>query len=123
MKALWAKAQSIYSDLTAFIPYRENCCTRFIIKIKLGVFSGTGIKHQLARRKGNAMYNWSVDEKYLARYPQKYKLWKLEQQLSYGLEGEKVSRSEIISHWPYLQKRLDPQRRKFLEFLLWPKLS
>jgi hypothetical protein len=69
------------------------------------------------------MYNWSVDEKYLARYPRKYKLWKLEQLLCYGLEGKKVSSSEIKNNWSYLKKRLDPQRRKFLEFLLWPKPS
>lgn len=64
------------------------------------------------------MYNWSVDEKYLARFPKKYKLWKLEQLLSYGLEGKKLAKSEILGNWGYLKKRLDPKRLAFLKFIL-----
>jgi len=69
------------------------------------------------------MYNWSVDENYLKKFPKKYRLWRLEQMLSYGLDGEKIKRRELLTHWEYLKKRLDPQRRRFLEFLLWNKLS
>lgn len=69
------------------------------------------------------MHNWSVDEKYLSRFPKKYKLWRLEQMLSYGLDGEKLDEKEIITNWEYLKKRLDPKRRQLFEFLLWPKLS
>lgn len=69
------------------------------------------------------MYNWSVDETYLRKFPKQYRLWKLEQMLSYGLDGEKVDKKEVISNWNYLKKRLDPQRLRLLEFLLWPKQS
>jgi len=69
------------------------------------------------------MYNWSVDEKYLKKFPKKYKLWCLEQTISYGLDGDRLDKNEVMMNWNYLKKRLDPQRRKFLEFLLWPKQS
>ena len=69
------------------------------------------------------MHNWSVDEKYLKKFPKKYKLWRLEQTISYGLDGDKLDKDEVIANWDYLKKLLDPERRRFLEFLLWPKLS
>lgn len=69
------------------------------------------------------MYNWSVDEAYLKKYPRQYQLWKLEQTISYGLDGQKLDKKEVIAHWDYLKKRLDPRRRRFLEFLLWNKVS
>jgi len=66
------------------------------------------------------MKNWSVDENYLRKFPEKHKLWKLEQQLSYGLdEGEKISRRDLTKNWKYLKNRLDPKRRDFIKFLLW----
>ena len=66
------------------------------------------------------MKNWSVDENYLKKFPQKYKLWKLEQQLCYGLDkGERISRRELIKYWPIINGRLDPNRREFIKFLLW----
>ena len=66
------------------------------------------------------MKNWSVDEKHLKKFPKKYRLWKLEQQLSYGLDkGEKISRSGLIKNWPQLGPRLDPKRRDFVKFILW----
>ncbi|MBI5356474.1 hypothetical protein HZB78_02575 [Candidatus Collierbacteria bacterium] len=66
------------------------------------------------------MKNWSVDEKYLKKFPKKYRLWKLEQQLSYGLgEGEKIDKKELLANWEALRGRLDPGRREFIRFLLW----
>jgi len=69
------------------------------------------------------MYNWSVDEKYLKKFPKQYKLWRLEQMVSYGLDGDKLNKDELIANWDYLKRRIDSKRRKFLEFLLWPNLS
>lgn len=69
------------------------------------------------------MHNWSVDLKTLGKYPQKYKLWRMEQMLSYGLDGEKLDKKEVIANWNYLKRRLDLKRRQLIEFLLWPKLS
>lgn len=69
------------------------------------------------------MYNWSVDENYIKKFPKKYKLWKLEQMLSYGLGGDKLNKKEIIKNWNYLKNRLDTERRELLEYLLWKRLS
>lgn len=69
------------------------------------------------------MHNWSVDENYLKKFPKKYKLWRLEQLISYGLDGEKLDRKEVVANWEYLKKRLDPKRKELIEFLLWPKQS
>ena len=41
-----------------------------------------------------SMYNWSVDEKYLRKFPNKYKLWCLEQTISYGLDGDKLKKKK-----------------------------
>ena len=41
------------------------------------------------------MKNWSVDEKQLKQYPEKYKLWKMEQLINYGLdEDEKLGKKD-----------------------------
>ena len=69
------------------------------------------------------MYNWSVDENYLKKYPKKYELWKLEQLISYGLDKEKLDKKKVIANWKYLKNRLDPKRKEFIEYLLWPKQS
>lgn len=68
------------------------------------------------------MNNWSVDVGYLKKFPEKYRLWKLEQMLSWGLGGEKISKKEVIKNWDYLKTRLDRGRRELLEYLLWRKL-
>lgn len=65
------------------------------------------------------MRNWSVDEKYLKKYPEKYKTWRLVQLLSYGLDEERLEKNEIIKFWPKIEKQLDPVRAEFLKFLLW----
>lgn len=48
--------------------------------------------------------------------------WKLERQLTYGLEpNEKLARRDLIAYWNNL--KIDHDRRAFLELLLWPKKS
>ena len=63
------------------------------------------------------MYNWSVDEKHLKKYPEKYKIWKLEQMINWGLGGEKISEVLLRRYWHKLF--LDPVKKKYLSFLLW----
>jgi len=66
------------------------------------------------------MYNWSVDEKKFKREdPEGYKIWKLERMINWGLGDEKISERLLRKHWKKLY--LDPETKKFLEFLLWPK--
>lgn len=65
------------------------------------------------------MYNWSVDEKHLQKYPEKYKIWKLEQMINWGLGGEKLNRRLLLKYWNKLF--MDEPTRNYLKFLLWPK--
>lgn len=70
-----------------------------------------------------SMRNWSVDEDYLKKFPLKYKLWKLVQSLSYGLDDEKLNKTEVIKYWGKIKDQLDPARRDYLNFLLWGNQS
>lgn len=66
------------------------------------------------------MHNWSVDEKAFKKAdPEGYKIWRIQQLINYGLDGEKLSRKEVKKYWHKLY--LDPTTKKFLAFLLWPK--
>jgi hypothetical protein len=67
------------------------------------------------------MYNWSVDLERLKQYQEQFLIWKLGQLINFGLGGEKLDRPLVIKYWDRL--RLDPSRRRFLEFLLWDKRS
>lgn len=63
------------------------------------------------------MYNWSVDEKKLIKNQQQYTIWKLEQMVNFGLNGEKIKIQEIKRHFSKLN--IDPHRRKFLKYILY----
>jgi hypothetical protein len=67
------------------------------------------------------MYNWSLDLKRLEKYPQKAILWKIEQAINFGLNKERLDKTIIKKYWKKLH--IDPLRRKFLKFLLWPEKS
>lgn len=67
------------------------------------------------------MYNWSVDIKSLNKDPKSAEIWRLEQAINFGLNGEKLNRALIKKHWNRL--RLDPARKKFFKLLLWRKKS
>lgn len=68
------------------------------------------------------MINWSTDEKtFKKKYPKEYKLWRLTQLINYGLDGEKLDEKEVKRAWPKIKDRLDPDRRKTMEFFLWDK--
>lgn len=62
------------------------------------------------------MKNWSVDTKFLSKYPQKYTLWKFEQLINFGLGKEKLNRFKLKKCLTKLD--IDPQKRKYLKFLL-----
>jgi len=68
------------------------------------------------------MYNWSTDIKKLSKYPEKYKIWRLETLINYGLDGEKLDKEEIKRMWDNIKDGLDPYKRRALEYLLWGKL-
>lgn len=69
------------------------------------------------------MYNWSSDEeKFKKEAPEEYKLWRLTQLINYGLDGEKLDREEVKKAWPKIKDRLDPYKKRLLEYLLWKRL-
>ena len=67
------------------------------------------------------MYNWSTDTTELKKYPEKYTIWKLEQLIDFGLDGEKLNKKHLIKYWDEL--RIDPKKRDALAFFLWEKQS
>ena len=62
------------------------------------------------------MRNWSVATDELKKHPLQYKRWQIEQQINFGLQGDKLDRDEVAKHLPYL--RLDPDKKQFIQFLL-----
>jgi hypothetical protein len=67
------------------------------------------------------MRNWSTDTAELKKDKKKYAIWRLEQMVNFGLDGEKISRAELIKFWPNL--KIDEYKKKFLALLLWPNQS
>jgi hypothetical protein len=69
------------------------------------------------------MYNWSVDEKkFKKENPEGYKIWKLEQMINYGAPGEKISDKLVRKYWEKIKDRIDPYKRRLIEYLLWGKI-
>lgn len=62
------------------------------------------------------MYNWSTDTKKLSKYPEKYAVWKLEQLINFGLNGQKIKVAELKKYFSKLN--IDPKKRKYLSFLI-----
>jgi hypothetical protein len=67
------------------------------------------------------MYNWSVDAAELRKNPKKALIWRLEQTVNFGLNGQKLSKTLLKKYWKQLH--IDPSRKRFLKFLLWPEKS
>ncbi len=67
------------------------------------------------------MYNWNTDTTELKKNPEKYAIWKMEQMINYGLDGEKLDTKLVIKYWDKL--RIDQQKRDLLAFLIWQKRS
>lgn len=68
------------------------------------------------------MHNWSVDEEKLKKDPEAYQIWRLEQLVNYGLDGERIQRNLLEKYWDRIFIE-DPHRRDFLSLLLWGKKS
>lgn len=62
------------------------------------------------------MKNWNTDTATLKKDPEKYAIWKLEQLVNFGLDGEKIKKKELRKYWDKL--RLDPAKKAFLKLLL-----
>lgn len=62
------------------------------------------------------MYNWSTDTTKLSKNKDKFTIWKLEQLINFGLNGELLPRVKLKKFLPVLD--IDPQKKKYLQFLL-----
>lgn len=63
------------------------------------------------------MRNWSTDEKAVKKMsPDARNIWRLEQLINYGLEGEKLPIDQLKKYWSKIN--IDPSHRVFLQFLL-----
>jgi len=63
------------------------------------------------------MKNWSTNIKKLSANPAKLAIWKLEQMVNFGLDGKKLSASDLKKYW--LKLNLDPDKKKYLKRLLY----
>ncbi|MBM3208884.1 hypothetical protein FJZ40_01125 [Candidatus Shapirobacteria bacterium] len=69
------------------------------------------------------VWHWSVDvKKFQKENPRAFRLWRLEQLINYGPQGEKLSRKEIRKYWRELKERIDPEEKRLIEFFLWRKV-
>ena len=67
------------------------------------------------------MYNWSTDTTELQKHPEQYTVWKLEQLLNYGLNGNKIPEKELKKYLNLLN--IDPNTRRFLKLLLYENID
>jgi len=63
------------------------------------------------------MKNWSTDTKRLLMDPKKYTIWKLEQMINFGLDGEKLPEKILKDNFNKLN--IDSLKKEFLKKLLW----
>jgi len=59
------------------------------------------------------MYNWSTDEKYLKKFPEEYKKWRLLQLINYGLDGEKLNLMELKKYWSEISEEIVDENIKY----------
>ena len=57
------------------------------------------------------MYNWNTDTTTLRKNPEKYQIWRLEQLINFGLNGEKINTGQLKNTGPIFN--LDPQKKKY----------
>ncbi|OGN08034.1 MAG: hypothetical protein A2750_01005 [Candidatus Yanofskybacteria bacterium RIFCSPHIGHO2_01_FULL_45_42] len=64
------------------------------------------------------MYNWSTDEeKFKKEDPEGHKIWRIEQMVNFGLDGDKIPEEELRHYWDKIN--IDPARRKLLNLILY----
>lgn len=67
------------------------------------------------------MYNWNTDLSKMDKKSESFTIWKLNQLINFGLNGEKLDLKLTKKYWSKLS--LDPQRKKFLALIIWPYMT
>jgi hypothetical protein len=62
------------------------------------------------------MYNWNTDISKWDKKSESFIIWKLEQLINFGLNGEKLDLKLVKKYWKNLH--LDSHRKKFLKLIL-----
>ena len=62
------------------------------------------------------MKNWSTNTKELEKNPATFAIWKMEQLINFGLDGEKIKIGDLKKYWNVL--KIDPSKKKFLSLFL-----
>lgn len=65
------------------------------------------------------MHNWSTDIKEIRKDKAGYSKWKMEQSINFGMGNSKIKKQKLVQLMPSLD--IDPAKKKYLSFLLWPK--
>lgn len=93
-------------------------------KVQGGLNKSRYISYLITSKDGiyKCMYNWNVDISKLKENPEKHAIWKLEQSINFGLNGEKLKIDLLKKYWSKLTT-IDSQRKRLLEMWLWPKQS
>lgn len=65
------------------------------------------------------MYNWNTDLSSFDKKSPEFTIWKLNQLINFGLNGEKINFNLVKKYWGELS--LDKNRKKFLRALIWGK--
>lgn len=66
------------------------------------------------------MKNWNTDT---SKFPTRKdkKVWELVQKIEYGLDGEPLSKKDILTYWNRIKYMIAPENKRLLEFYLWGK--
>lgn len=67
------------------------------------------------------MHNWNTDTSKWNKKSSSFKIWKLEQLINFGLNGEKLDSNLLKKYWSKIYA--DTPTKNYLKLLLWPKLS
>lgn len=67
------------------------------------------------------MRNWYAKKSEESRNDDIGIIWQLNQLINFGITDRKIKINHIRRYWNKLT--LDPKRKHFIEFLLWPKQS
>ncbi len=65
------------------------------------------------------MYNWSTNTKRLKKDKEKYDIWKLEQQINFGLKEKKLDLKKVKKYLPKL--KIDFFKKQFLNLIIYGK--
>ncbi|KKR91417.1 MAG: hypothetical protein UU42_C0012G0014 [Candidatus Woesebacteria bacterium GW2011_GWA1_41_13b] len=62
------------------------------------------------------MYNWNTDISRLKKNSHEFSLWRLNQLINFGLNGERLDLKQVKKHW--LKIDTDPATKKFLKLII-----